>query len=86
VVEHGTCRGELLDAADHIGLELVPADPAHGRRRPAERRVHELRAHADQLENLSAAVARHLGDAHLREHLEDALLDRAPAPSLRLLG
>ena len=42
------------------------------------------RAEADGLEDLGAAVARHVRDAHLRHDLEDAVLDRVPEAALGL--
>src|SRR5207248_6743657 len=53
----------------------VEADAGNARGGPGEILVDEILAQPDGLENLGAAVTLRRGDAHLRHHLEDALVD-----------
>ena len=63
----------------------VEADAADARRGPGEVAVDELLLEADRLEDLRAAVALQRRDAHLRHHLEHALVERLDVVLHRLL-
>ena len=73
-----------LEAGADLALELGEADAADRARRPDERAVDDLVGEADRVEDLRAAVARDVGDPHLRHDLEHAVLDRVLEAQLRL--
>ncbi len=60
--------------------------PPMGHGVPTKARVDDLGCQADHLEDLCAAVAGDVRDAHLRHDLQDAILDRVPEPLLGLRG
>ena len=63
-------------ALDRLALEVGERRSADGPRRPRERRLDERPVETERVEDLRAAVARDVRDAHLRHHLQDAVLDR----------
>ena len=56
--------------------DLANADPLHARRRAGKVPADEFMIQSDGLEDLRAAVGLHCRDAHLREDLEQPLIDR----------
>ena len=70
----GTGLGRLLLPSEDERLDVIELESAHGRCYGAEVGLHELRAEADGLEYLGAAVGAQRRDAHLRHDLEEALV------------
>ncbi len=73
-LRHGPERVGVL-AASLLG-QNVQTDAFDARRRAGEIPVDERLVQADGLENLGAAIALQRGNAHLRKHLQQALVDR----------
>ncbi len=67
-----------------VALEPVEPDPADRRGGAAEEPPAEAPVEAHGLEQARASVARDVRDPHLRHHLQDAVLERAQEPRLRL--
>ena len=78
-------RGRNLPLAN-VPLQLGETDAAEWARGSPEAAVDNLLREPDRVEELGAAVARHVRDPHLRHHLHDAVLDRGAKPALRLVG
>ena len=76
----------VLVAAPDVRGDPLEADPPDPRRRAGEVAGDDVRREADALEQLRAAVGHHRRDAHLREHLEQALADRLHVARLGALG
>ena len=68
-------EGGGMTLAD-IGLDLGQADPAEAGGGAGEAAVDQLLAEPDGLEDLGAPVAHRGGDAHLGDHLQEAVLHR----------
>ena len=85
VLELGLVGTGGREAVERLALEPVEPDPADRRRRPAEEAPAEPPVEPDGLEQAGAPVAGDVRDAHLRHDLEDAVLERAEQPPLRLL-
>ena len=62
-----------LESFSSDGLE---PDTANGRRRPGEMAVYQSAVQPDRFTDLRATKARQRGDTHLREDLEQTLIDR----------
>ena len=71
---------------EDLPLELGESDAPDDARSPGQAEVDDVRRKADGLEELRAAVRRHVGDAHLRHDLQDAVLDGVAEAELRLGG
>ena len=69
--------------SDFLGDD-VEADAADARRGVREVAIDERVLEADRLEDLRAAIALQRRDAHLRHHLENALVERADVVDDRL--
>ena len=91
--------GPVLDVAGALELARRPSRgarssrsssakpiPPSERRRAGEAELDDLRREPERLEELRAPVRGHVGDAHLRHHLEDAVLERGAEAALRLAG
>src|SRR5690606_15169732 len=65
--------------------DRVETDAADAGSRPREVRIDDVLTKADRLEDLRAAVRLNLRDAHLRQHLDDALRRRLDIVLNRLL-
>src|SRR6185312_13195311 len=76
VLEHRARAERIVVAADRLLGDLLQADALDGGRRTGEVGVDEVRAEADGVEDLRAAIRLIGRDAHLGRHLEDALADR----------
>src|SRR6059058_510199 len=75
----------LVPGHDVFG-DLREAHAADARDGPREAGVDHLRAQPERLEDLGAAVRGERGDAHLRQHLEEALLRGRAELAASLLG
>ena len=72
-------------AHEHTLGDLRQADAADPRRGAGEVPVDERRRETDRLEDLRAAIRGDGRDAHLRDHLQQALADRLHRPLGRLV-
>ncbi len=73
-------------AGRHLAGQFVEPDAAELADRAGEVLVDERLAEADRLEDLRPGVGRHGRDAHLRHHLEHALVARLDVVADRLVG
>ena len=62
-------------ASQHVRGDVLEPETADRRRRCLEAQVDDLSCDAHRVEDLRAAVRVDAGDAHLGQHLQDALLD-----------
>ncbi len=79
-------RPRVLVAAPDVGRDALEADAADARRRTREVARDDVGRQPDALEQLRAAIRHHGRDAHLGEHLEQALADGLHVLRLRVLG
>ena len=75
----------LLVSQLHFLGNHIEANAADARRRPGEVAIDEVFVEADGLEDLRAAIALDRGDAHLRDDLDDAFVDRLDVVGNRLV-
>ena len=75
-----------VEAPERVGLEPLEPHAADRGGRAAEEAPAQASVEPDRLEQAGAAVARHVGDAGLRHHLEHAVLQCMQEARLRLLG
>ena len=80
-LELACCRA----ACAQLALELGEADATERGRRACEAELGHLGREAERFEELRAAVRGHVGDPHLRHHLENAVLEGGAEAALRLL-
>ena len=85
VLELGARLRGRVQAGEPFGLELGEADPAEVRGRARECELDHLLREPDRVEDLRAAVARHVGDAHLGHDLEDPVLHGLAKATLGLV-
>ena len=82
--------GQRLECVGVLHLRFarqhVQPDALHARRSPREVRVHQRLVQAHRLKHLRAAIALQRADAHLREGLQQALVDGLDEVLLRVLG
>src|SRR5690606_40078929 len=74
----------VLGQGPGVALQALEAGAADARGRALEAQRHHLVGQAHDLEQLRAAVAGDAADAHLRQELEQALLDPAPVAAAEL--
>src|SRR6185369_7309023 len=71
---------------ERLAEHVAEPEPSGVRRDAAEPRVDEVLREPDALDDLRAAIRLHRRDAHLREHLEQALLERLAVARERVAG
>jgi hypothetical protein len=70
--------------AQDLPLQLGEPDTGDSCRRAGQAEIDDVPGEADRLEKLSAAIRRHVGDAHLGQDLQHAVLDRLAEAQLCL--
>ncbi len=85
VLELRLVRAGSVEPLEGFPLEAVETRAAERGGRAAEVLAAERAVEADGVEQAGAAVARHVGDAHLGHDLQDALLERREKAPLRLV-
>ena len=86
VLERRLLRRARLEPRERVAFERVERDAADRRRRAAEEPLAEPPVEPHRFEETRAAVARDVGDADLRHHLQHAVLERAQETCLCLGG
>ncbi len=76
VLDLGLASEGIADVLPGVGLQLAEAGTADRRGGVGEGGLHDFIGQPDRLEDLGAAVAGHVRDAHLGHDLEHAVLDR----------